>query len=339
MTAIYYDYPSTEIPAVQLATLEAIRYWICSALYPDELYAVSQTRFKRATFESGIEHAIRKSVRDSSLISGKFPFTAYNIGDSVYMADKSTIYHTNGNYYSTLYGTQVRSIPIEWNIPMMTLFTEPSDYYHGETILHALNGKLQRMEIPITINGSLDSFYADVTLEIAKGSLAFDEIEQETRGEIYDIIHNLTINMQYFIFSDADIYPVDDIEVALSNLPDAGYLHSTINYETLTGPPIPTISTVVPADEATGISIDADVTSVIITFSTPMDEVSVEAALDYNPVLSGDLNWNSTSTVLTIDLVEDLVADTEYTVEISSNAKSVYQQYLEEDVEWTFTTA
>lgn len=338
MSKVFYNNPDPNIPAVQLAALEALKYFICTNLYPDEIYHDSRKRFVRANFESGTEHAIRKSVKQFKQISGKFPFTAYSIGDGTPMIDNGNLSERQGKYYSNKYNTYVTSVPIEWTIPMISLFTQPSDYFHAKTILLALSGKLQRLTVPILINGQLDSFEATVIFEITKGALAFDEIEQENKGKIFDILHNCIANMHYYIFDTINLQPVEDIEMSLKNLPEEGYLYSTINHETPLIPDTPGIASVSPIDGETGVDPDATLTNIIIDFDVPMNEISVENAIDFYPAISANFIWNGASTQLIIDIVENLVATTEYTIDINNAAKSVETVPIENDYIWSFTT-
>ena len=73
----------------------------------------------------------------------------------------------SGLYYSPYFNKRIQSMPVNFNIEMMSIFTQPSDYFHAKTKLFAMNGILQRLVVPITINGKLDSYTVDIKLEVS----------------------------------------------------------------------------------------------------------------------------------------------------------------------------
>ena len=218
----YYDSPDSSYPYVTISTLEVIRYHICTTLYPSEDYADSKKRFILADFDdSGIGKAVKASSNVFNSMEGKFPITAYDISDVEERKEDTTMFEKRGEYYSEHFESYIKSIPLEWTISMMSMFTTAEDYWHAMTLLVDVSSKLERISVPITINGKLDYFYATLTMEPRKGSLAFAREEQKIQGDIFDIEHNIIVKLRAIIIPDTIIYPIDNIVIGLSN-PETG---------------------------------------------------------------------------------------------------------------------
>jgi len=338
MTQTYYDNPDANYPHVILSTLDALKYHVATHLYPTEDYQTSsKLKMLRANFEVGTEHGLRASIKQFNNVSAEFPFTAYNISETEESEIRRNMYHTGGSYYSKKYETYLKALPIVLNVQMMSFFTEPSDYYHAEAILMEMNGKLQRLVVPIDVNGEIDAFTADVRLEIAKGNLAFQYEENRERGRIYDITHNAVVLVHYFIMPDVTIYPVDDIEAGIGHINQSNP-DDSIPKETFFAPDTPKVDSTSPNNGDTGVDPSANNTTITMNFNVEMDEISVENFLNIYPYISGNYTWDDQSKQLTIELIEDLDAATEYTFFLASSAKSFYQHEMADDYQFSFTT-
>lgn len=85
-------------------------------------------------------------------------------------------------------------------------------------------------------------------------------------------------------------------------------------------PPIPAeIASISPADNETGISVSSSIT---IRFTEPMDRASVEAATTITPTVAVAGEWSKDDTVFTLRPTLPLVARTNYTVRVTTAAKT-----------------
>jgi methionine-rich copper-binding protein CopC len=94
----------------------------------------------------------------------------------------------------------------------------------------------------------------------------------------------------------------------------------------------PTILATTPADNATGVAVDAVVTA---TFSKGMDTASLNAAITLDHSVSGTVSLNGNVAVFTPST--DLAYDTTYTVTISTGAVDTFGLALAAPVSWQFT--
>ncbi|MFL5820260.1 MAG: Ig-like domain-containing protein [Solirubrobacteraceae bacterium] len=101
----------------------------------------------------------------------------------------------------------------------------------------------------------------------------------------------------------------------------------------------PTVSSVSPADNATGVSVS---TNVSVTFSEPMDHASAEGAFslkrssDGSPV-SGSFSWSGNT--MTFDPTNDLAAGIGYDAKLTTGAQDLAGNPLSAQESWSFTTA
>jgi len=327
----YYS-TSTTYPDQQLALLEAIRYYICTTLYPDETYTQSKLRFLLTDITPTM--ALRESVKKFNLTNAKFPFTAYTIGELTENDNTFNMYAVSKKYFSSVFNTKFYTRPLTQEIPMISFFSNSFDYDRARKILHEQNSAKTQIDVPIEINGELTSFPILISFEISKGNYAHEFEEQLRVGNISDVVHNLSINFHDIIIDSSDVHAIDDIEVALKVL-ETYKTDSIITINNVLVPDSPEISSTNPVDGATDIDVDF---SIIINFSTPMNEQSVEENLDITPGITTELLWSSDSTQLVINPWNDLQNDTEYTVEIDKYAKSGIDIYLEDVYSFSFTT-
>lgn len=336
----YTSITSSNIPYVTVSVLQTLKYHICTTLYPEEDYTTSQRRFLLASFDSnGTEEAIRKSIEKFEDVQGGFPFTAYSIGNMEEKKENVTMQEKLG-VYSEYFEKYIKSMNVTFEVPMMSIFTTPHDYSNALTLLIDLSNKLQRLIVPITINGKDDVFYADVEMTPTKGSLAFNEVEQNQRGELYDIEHNCNISLRAIIIPDIEINPVDNIELAIKSMPKKGdeSMESSISLQRVVAYDTPEILTTLPENNAVDVSINKTNTLITINFNSSMDEMSVFNSLSYNNDLNFDTVWDVSSTQLKLALYENLENATEYRITIKKQAKSIYQQEMENDYIFSFTT-
>ena len=92
----------------------------------------------------------------------------------------------------------------------------------------------------------------------------------------------------------------------------------------------------VPASGATGVARN---TSIVLTYSEPMDQSATEGAFSCSPSCGTvSFGWNAIGTIATVDSTSDLAASTSYTVTISTAAIDVIGNALSAQHQWTFTT-
>lgn len=328
----YYS-PTNTYPPVVYAVVERIKLYTCSMLYPDETYAASKNRFILANFESGQELAVRKTIETFKTSQGRFPFTAYNVGEMTPVEDKRSHWQKNHKFYDKYLNCYISSQPTIIEIPMMSFFTSAYDYMRCRTLLADSNANLTRLITPITVNDILTSFTIDVNFEIAKFSLAFEFEEFLRVGRIFDIQHTMSIYFHNLVV-DGNLYPVEDIEFSLATLSEIDRSLSPDVHRGLIST-TPEITSTAPTEGETDIDRD---NPVVINFSEPMLEYTVESSISTVPFISADLIWNSSGTILVIDPVAQLSSGTLYSIVIDTGALSVRQKPLEEDFTLNFTT-
>lgn len=323
----YYTFPAPKYPPVTLAVLEAVRLYICTRLYPTELYANAQQRFILA--DIGSNFTLREGIHQSKITNLSLPFTAYNVTDMEEVSETFNMFATTQNYYSSILNCKIYARPVKLSIPMVTFFPTAKDYDRARTIFVQDNAAKSLTEVPITINGVLTSIPAVLNFELSKGSYAMEFEQQLVAGDISDLVHNVTV-YYYELIVDADVSPVDDIVVSM------GILESErASMEAYHAPDTPIVSTSSPVNNATSIAVD---NSIVLTFNVPMNEQSVEDALLLSPLFDADLIWNATSTQLAIDPVNSLDYETVYTIEIADSAMSGDEIPFEKDFSLQFTT-
>ncbi len=86
------------------------------------------------------------------------------------------------------------------------------------------------------------------------------------------------------------------------------------------------------------INVKVNVSEIIITFSKPMNTLTVERALTISPRLNYTLKWEKNNTVLRIILKDKLVYNTTYKITISVFAFDTEDNAIDEVFELVFTT-
>lgn len=97
----------------------------------------------------------------------------------------------------------------------------------------------------------------------------------------------------------------------------------------------PSVVSISPDDKATDIAIEVEI---IIEFSEPMDAESVESAISIMPYIEYSCSWNNDNKTLTLKLSDPLAYETLYQISISTEAKDIADQGLENKYEFEFTT-
>jgi len=109
---------------------------------------------------------------------------------------------------------------------------------------------------------------------------------------------------------------------------------------TTTTPPVPTVTSTVPASGATNVNIGNALTA---TFSIPMDSSTVTASTftltgSGNTAVAGSVTYNTGTSTATFTPNAALAYSTSYTATISTGAKSANEAPLASNYTWTFMT-
>lgn len=344
MSKRYYE-ESYNYPYVIKSITERVILYCAQSIYPDETLENAMKRMIIANFDDD-SRAIARSIDVYKTSQGKFPFTAYNIGD-VEDYDYKTYYQMSGNYYSPQLEAYVRYVPIKFTIPMVTFLSTPYDLWRVLSNFKNDNSSLTRLDVPVTINDKLTSFSIDVGFLAEKGSLAFDIEQQFGYGKLYPAVHTAEVNCAYItvdlerspttqaINQNKIVYHVDDIILRLNELQDSKNLDNNPLIDSITSPETPIISSSIPVNDATGIAVDS---AIVLNFNVSMNESSVISNMDIVPYFDKDITFDIESKIMTITPRGNLSNSTEYEILINNNAQSSDLQTLEDDYTLTFTT-
>lgn len=98
----------------------------------------------------------------------------------------------------------------------------------------------------------------------------------------------------------------------------------------------PTVVSLLPSNGTEGVAPD---TTVVVTFSEPMNNVSVQGAITTSPNIANlGFGWNANNTVLTITPPANLTQDTQYTVTVGTGAEDMAGNNLAAANSTSFTT-
>lgn len=97
----------------------------------------------------------------------------------------------------------------------------------------------------------------------------------------------------------------------------------------------PEIEATSPSNGATGVGTDTDIE---LTFNLSMNESSVESAISIIPSITYITAWDSNSKILTITPDSNLDPSTEYTVSVSTDAKTEANIPMQEEYTFNFNT-
>lgn len=110
---------------------------------------------------------------------------------------------------------------------------------------------------------------------------------------------------------------------------------------TTTTAPVPTVTTTVPANSATGVNINNALTA---TFSVPMNSLTITASTftlattSGNTPVSGVISYNTGTSTVTFTPNASLAYNTSYTATITTGAQSSNNVALASNYAWIFTT-
>lgn len=344
MSRRYYP-DSSNYPYVIKSITERVILYCTSILYPTESTVDAMKRMIFATFDDDAK-MVGESIERFKTSRGKFPFTAYSVGDVEFLENK-TYYQVSGTYYSSELEAYIRYVPIKFIIPMATLLSTPHDFWRVMTKFANDSSSLSRLEVPVTINNNLTSFFIDINFLAEKGSNAFNIEEQLGYGKIYPVVHTAEVSCAYItldlerspttqaINQNKIVYHVDDIILRLNELQDSKNLENNPLLDTLYSPEIPSISSSSPVNDATNISVNS---SIIINFNVSMNEPSVISNMDVVPYFDKDIIFDIASKIMTITPRQNLLNNTQYEILINNKAMSSDLQNLESDYTLTFTT-
>jgi hypothetical protein len=97
----------------------------------------------------------------------------------------------------------------------------------------------------------------------------------------------------------------------------------------------PVVSQVSPLNGASNIPLNADIS---IAFSIPMNTSATEGAITIDPSISVSEIWSSGDTTLTLSPGSNLNGDTEYSITVSTSAKSTHEVNMGSIYSFSFTT-
>ena len=344
MSKRYYE-ESSNYPYVIKSITERVILYCAQSIYPDETLEEAMKRMIIANFDDD-SRAIARSIDTYKTSQGKFPFTAYNIGD-IEDYDYKTYYQMSGNYYSEQLQAYIRYVPIKFTIPMVTFLSTPYDLWRVLNNFANDNSSLTRLDVPVTINDILTSFSIDVGFLAEKGSFSFDIEQQFGYGKLYPAVHTAEVSCAYItvdlernvntqvINETKLVYHVDDIILKLNELQDSKNLDNNPLLETIQSPETPVVSSSTPINESVNVAIDS---SIIINFNVSMNESSIISNMDIVPYFDKDITFDIESKIMTITPRQNLLNSTEYEILINNNAQSSDLQTLEDDYTLTFTT-
>ena len=345
MPSYYYSRTNSDYPNIVLAVIDRILQYVAGVLYPTETYTAivnnvetgSKKRMLLTDMSPNME--MREAAKANQWSNVKFPFTAYTIGDMIQNDTKGNRYAASGGYYSKYIGHKVYATPRILELPMVTFYNSPNDYMHSFLLLPDSLDDRVIITAPVIVDGITYTYPIELSIDVIKGSLAF-EVEQQLRaGKIYDLTHNVkasfhTLSLDHKNNITNIMYPVNTVELGLGSKfkYDQGIAQTK---ETVVILAQPTVSSTNPVDHAINIDVD---NSIIINFSTWMIEQTVEDALTVTPHVDADLLWNAGSTQLVVNPITTLASGTLYEVEIINSAKSGDDIVMADDYTFSFTT-
>jgi|GEM_PF-584786 len=98
----------------------------------------------------------------------------------------------------------------------------------------------------------------------------------------------------------------------------------------------PQINGIAPASGATAVPVTTPIT---VTFSEVMQQAASQASFAISPGVAGSFSWNGAGTTMTFTPSVVLAGNTQYTVNVSTNAKDLAGNAIAATTSWSFTTA
>lgn len=337
----YYSNEHLEsFPDCELAILQVVQLYICGLLYPEDSFDDAQKRFIMADIGAGDGETIRRSIEFFNSSNANFPFTAYNLGD-IEQGEYKSKRQCDLTYYSKQLDCYVSAIPSKLQIPMVSFFTTPTDYYTARVKFDNEAILATRLKVPVYVNDVLTFFYINVDISVNKGSLAYELEQSLSTGNIYNLEHSFDVSFNLITLMNKATHDssylnvrrqvryVDDLIFSLKEL-DTNQLVDEVIVNT-----IPNVIGCNISDEQTDVLVD---TNIIITFNNSMNEQSVFNNIDIFPKFSSKMEFNTNSTVLTITPYNNLQNDTDYEILINTNAVNVNTHNIENEFNITFRT-
>lgn len=329
-------------PTIVKSIIETLKVYICNVLYPDEEYVTSKERFILVDFTGGDDASVRRSVEQFKTSQAEFPFTAYGEWDNLTTREKSTHIERSGTYYSSLYECYVKSVPAKITVPMVSFFATAADYERAHQLLYSEAAIMIRLNVPISVNSNVTYFPIDINMEVSKGAFAGEFDTYLRLGNIFGLNHNFGISFRYVYINANDqhgntptIAPVDDIYGNFYTFNNADYRDTPTLRDTMHNYLTPEISSSVPSASATSVDKTANI---VLTFNTAMNYDSLIANVYLDPFFSAEFSLSSDGTILTIEPVGGLTANTSYTITIPTTTISFGQQNFEWEYSLQFTT-
>lgn len=195
----YYNLSDTKYPRQVLEIIERIRYYILDILYSSEPFDSAKKRFVLANISAGSGEVIHEAIEQFQASSMFFPFTAYAIEGEIDLIEEKSTKPVLAKTYSDTHDCFMSTFPVSFEIPMISFFNTPEDYFRARHILNRERASLLRLQVPISINGVNTNFPIDITIDITKGEFA-GEFEEHLRvSNIFDINHIFRIKYYHII--------------------------------------------------------------------------------------------------------------------------------------------
>ena len=337
----YYDKNNRLFPKTVLSIVQRLIIWISQTLYTEEASDNLMNTIRSRTIISDIGAGEDVQLGDASEFFGsvnvEFPFTSYGAPEREVWLERNLLSVTGGSTYISGMG-YASLFPTEFTLPMVSFFSNADDWNRAYTLLSEKQAKLERLEVPIVINGIECSFKIDIKYEqFGNGQYAGRFEDYLRTNNIWDLVHSLRIQYNEMRFSGID---PEDADNPFNNIGDYeawmdgidGMTIRLINGSTgeiltqLQQPPFPKIDSITPADTTENVTIDSPV---VINFNQGMVPDSVEDAFSITPFVEGDLTWDEPAQVLTFTPRADLDNLTTYIISIANTAKNAWNQTLE----------
>lgn len=341
----YYEHPNENYPAISYAVLMKTLVYMIETLYGDEVSQTSlndvwKNRMFLADVAQGTDtvegHAVEQ-LRDIAATTKttniNLPITAYNIGETVDFPDLFSFPALKGEYCQDSQRF-IKAYPVELQILFLTIFNNAHDYQRAMSILRSqVMATLTRLYIPITVDGQIKTFTADLQMELTKGEYPFEFEAQRQKAELFDINHTVTLRFYDYQISGT-VTPVEDVNMYLESYTGSNNPLDTVLVCQTPTMTVPSVSSVSPIDGATGVSVTDPL---VITFSEGVRSDTLYYTLV--PFIDTRYEFNATTTQLTITPKGgSWGSGTLYNFTIDKSLKNGLNSYMEDDFTMVFTT-
>lgn len=353
-------------PTVVQAITERVLIYIAQVLYEaktdQEIRETIYNRILLSDIDSGNDTILGDASQFFKTVGGRFPFTAYGIGDREIRTESSNTFAQRGMIYIDGVG-YILANPAKLFLPMVSFFNRAEDWNIAFTKLISENGALTRLRVPVKFWTTDWSFSIDVGFNpLTKGSFAGSFEEYLRTNNIWDIQHTVEVSYyEYAIFGSKEqalasgvspinilegsflqgkdtplIYPVDDMIVSLVNLyvknPTTGTLVESIEIA-----PNPQVILTNPVNKT--LNNPVNLSEISIQFDHPMLPSTVEDSFSIIPYVEGIKGWvDLQKTTFKYTITQPLHPNTRYLVTLGKSSKSGAGQTLIRDYTFEFTT-